>query len=50
MGLRAEALNMLVQLRKLKMSVNWNLFSAGLKEEDSCTDRYRTTQYLFWQV
>lgn len=48
MGLRAEALNMLVQLRKLKMSVNWKLFSAGLKEED--TDRYRTTQYLFWQV
>lgn len=49
-GLRAETLNVIVQLRKLKISVNWKLFSAGLKEDDSYTDKYKATQYLFWQV
>lgn len=49
-GLRAETLNAIIQLRKLKMSVNWKLFPEGLKEEDSCTGKYKATQYLFWQL
>lgn len=42
--------HMTVQLRKLKISLNSKLLSAGLKEEDSYIDKYKANQYLFWQV
>lgn len=42
--------HMIVQLRKMKMSLNWKLLSAVLKEEDSYIGKYKASQYLFWQV